>query len=99
MVRQHHQLNGHEFEQIPGDSEGQGRLECCSPWGCKELDTIKQMNNNKHFFDSPDYAPLHEPMKLLSIVQLFVTHGLQHAMLPCPSLSPEACSDSCPLSW
>ena len=30
--------NGHEFEQIPGDSEGQGSLACCSPWGHKELD-------------------------------------------------------------
>ena len=29
----HHQLNGHEFEQAPGDSEGQGSLACCSPWG------------------------------------------------------------------
>ena len=29
-------LNRHEFEQIPGDSEGQGSLACCSPWGCKE---------------------------------------------------------------
>ena len=28
MVRQHHQLNGHEFEQTPGDSEGQGSLLC-----------------------------------------------------------------------
>ena len=35
-----------EFEQIPGDSEGQGSLECCSPWGHKELDMIKQLNNN-----------------------------------------------------
>ena len=25
----HHQLDGHEFEQIPGDSEGQGSLVCC----------------------------------------------------------------------
>ena len=39
MVRQHHRLNGHEFEQTPGDSEGQGSLVYCSPWGCKELDT------------------------------------------------------------
>ena len=30
--------NGLEFEQTPGDSEGQGSLACCSPWGCKELD-------------------------------------------------------------
>ena len=33
----HHQLNGHEFEQTPGDSEGQGSLVCRRPWGCKEL--------------------------------------------------------------
>ena len=33
-----HQLNGHEFEQTPGDSGGQGSLACCSSWGCKELD-------------------------------------------------------------
>ena len=32
MVGWHHCLNGHEFEEIPGDSEGQGSLECCSPW-------------------------------------------------------------------
>ena len=34
MVGWHHQLNGHEFEQTWGDSEGQGRQACCSPWGC-----------------------------------------------------------------
>ena len=33
----HHRLNGREFEQAPGDSEGQGSLACCSPWDCKEL--------------------------------------------------------------
>jgi len=33
MVGWHHQFNGHEFEQDPGDCEGQGRLACCSPWG------------------------------------------------------------------
>ena len=33
MVGWHHWLNGHEFEQTPGDSEGQGNLACCSPWG------------------------------------------------------------------
>ena len=38
----HHRLNGHEFEQAPGDGEGQGSLACCSPWGHKELDTTKQ---------------------------------------------------------
>ena len=39
MVGWHHRLNGHEFEQILGDSEGQGRLARCSPWDSKKLDT------------------------------------------------------------
>ena len=39
--RWHHQVNGHEFEQIPGDSEGQGSLSCCSTWGHKELDVTE----------------------------------------------------------
>ena len=41
----HHPLNGHEFEQAPGDGEGQGGLVCCSPWGRKESDTAEQLNN------------------------------------------------------
>ena len=39
MVGLPHELYGHEFEQTPGDSEGQGSLACCSLWGLKELDT------------------------------------------------------------
>ena len=35
MVSSHHRFNGHEFEQTLGDSEGQGSLAWCSPWGCK----------------------------------------------------------------
>ena len=46
MVGWHHQLNGHGFEQILGDSEEQGSLVCCSPWGCKEVDTTERLNNN-----------------------------------------------------
>ena len=45
MVEWHHQLNGHEFEQAPGDGEGQGSLECYSPWGHKELDMTERLNN------------------------------------------------------
>ena len=33
MVGWHHEIGGHEFEQTPGDGEGQGSLACCSPWG------------------------------------------------------------------
>ena len=41
MVELHHRLNGREFQQTLGDSEEQGSLACCSPWGHKELDTTK----------------------------------------------------------
>ena len=46
MVGWHHRLNGHESEQTLGDSEGQGSLVCCSPWGCIESDTNYWLNNN-----------------------------------------------------
>ena len=49
MLRQHHQLNSHESEQTLGDSEGQGGLECYSPWGRKESDTTQQLNDNNSF--------------------------------------------------
>ena len=38
MIGWHHRLNGHEFEQTPGDSEGQGSPVCCSLWGLKRDD-------------------------------------------------------------
>ena len=47
MVGWHHRLNGHEFEQAQGDSEGWGSLACCRPWGHTELDTTERLNNNK----------------------------------------------------
>ena len=46
LVGWHHRLDGHEFEQALGDSEGLGSLECYSPWGRKELDITEQLNNN-----------------------------------------------------
>ena len=50
MIGWHHWFNGHEFEQTLGVSERQGSLECCSPWGHKELDMTEQQNNNKKVF-------------------------------------------------
>ena len=44
MVEWHHWLDGHEFEQAPGVSDGQGGLVCCSPWGLKELDMTEWLN-------------------------------------------------------
>ena len=41
MIGWHHRLNGHEFEETQGNSEGQGSLVCCSSWGHKESDTTE----------------------------------------------------------
>ena len=49
MVGWHYWFNGHEFEQAPGDGEGQGSLACCSTWGHKELDTTEWLNNNNMY--------------------------------------------------
>ena len=46
MTGQHHRLSGRESEQTLGDSEGQGGLVCCTPWGGKELDSTGQVNNS-----------------------------------------------------
>ena len=45
MVGGDHRLNGYEFEQTLGDSEGLGSLACCSPWCLKELDMSERLNN------------------------------------------------------
>ena len=44
MVGWHHRLNCCESEQASGVGDGQGGLACCSPWGCKELDTAERLN-------------------------------------------------------
>ena len=48
MVRLHHRLKGHEYEQISGDSEGQGSLACCSPWGSQMAGRNLGTDNKKH---------------------------------------------------
>ena len=47
MVRRHHQLNEHEFEQTPGDGEGLGSLACCNPWGHRG-DMTERLNNSNN---------------------------------------------------
>ena len=44
LVGWHHQLNGHEFEQVPGVGDGQGGPVYCSPWDCKDLDRTERLN-------------------------------------------------------
>ena len=52
MVGGHQQLNGHEFEQALGDSEGQGSLvswtACCGPWGHKALGMTEGLNDSNN---------------------------------------------------
>ena len=43
MVGWNHQLNGHEFEQTPGNKEGQASLVCYRPWGHKESSSFAKM--------------------------------------------------------
>ena len=72
MTEWHHQLNGHEFEQTSGDSEGQRSLACCSPWDCKELVTTEQLNYN-NFWDVRNLSPYHfKDNKLLNAQRLIV---------------------------
>ena len=56
MVGWQRRLNGHEFQQAPGDGEGQVSLACCSPWGRKESDTTERLNNNHRWFSGIESA-------------------------------------------
>ena len=62
MVRWHHRLNGHEFEQALGVGDGQGSLVCCSPGGRKVLDTTERLiwlngAHHPHCTHSPQENP------------------------------------------
>ena len=46
MAEWHHLCKGHETGQTLGNGEGQRGLVCCSPWGCKQLNTTRWLNNN-----------------------------------------------------
>ena len=87
MVGWHHWLNGHKFEQAPGDGEGQGSLVCGSPWGCEESDTTEQLNNKvlvKHHIWS--WTVSGGNSALLSPVSAYtVTRGTDHLQ----SISPK----------
>ena len=69
MVGWHCWLNGHEFEQTPGVSDGQGSLACYSQWGRKELDTNERLNWTELRY----LLKKNIVVQLLSRVQIFVT--------------------------
>ena len=66
MVGCPHQLKGHEFDQAPRDGDGQGSLECCSPWGLKELDMTEQLNNSNT--DTAQYNRERDPQSVLCML-------------------------------
>ena len=75
MVIWHHQVNGHEFEQTLGDSEAQGSLPCCSPWGHKELDMTDQLSTTHltqyRYFKSYQYKSFIEVF-LITFLRLYL---------------------------
>ena len=62
MVGWHHRLNGHKFEQTPGNGEGQGSLACCSPWDLRvrhDRATEQQQIHYRAFAKFAGYLPPH----------------------------------------
>ena len=85
MVRQRHCSNGHEFEQTPGDSEGQGILAYCSPRGYKELDMTQQLNNSSN--ETVGRLSFQLASSIISDPSLFlITLSVQHRPAYCKSL-------------
>ena len=77
MVGWHHWLNAHEFEQAPGDSEGQGSLARCSPWDREKLDTTE--TEQQRCFTYWDFMPfwiLFTPPEIPSIFQFPPPHPM-----------------------
>ena len=76
--------NGHESEQTLGDSEGQGSLAGCSPWGCKVLDTTERLNDNK---DLDLALPKLSPKELFCLPDL-LCHWIYSHSTPSPQKDP-----------
>ena len=92
MVGWDHQLNGHEFEQAPGDGEEQGSLACCSPWGRKEQDTTEQLKNNKVQASQLDQLDLDSLKKINTLAPLSNSQSQCGAswLLPAPLPNPRS---------
>ena len=81
MVGWHHRLNGHEFEQIPGDGEGPGSLAWCSPWGCKESDMTEQLSNKNslsHEFVTYPCVPLKNNINIYLYTNMYIVLFLKN---------------------
>ena len=84
MVGRHHRLNGHEFKQTPGHSEGQGSLVYYSSWDPKESDTTWWLNNNNSdVLGSPIGAGDVETSQTVSVHRSGVQSIRGDSNLPC----------------
>ena len=83
-------INGDEFEQTLEDSEGQGSLAGCSPWGHKKLDTNEGQNNNKLCLIPLSSSVSWSLLKFMSIesIMLFSHLILCHPLLLLSSIFP-----------
>ena len=99
MIGWHHGLNGHELEQLLGDGERQGSLECCSPWGDKESDMTWQLKNNNYTY-TRTHTHIYVYMRVQSLVgkipwrktwqpTLVFLHGESHGQRSLPRYSPQ----------
>ena len=61
MVGWYHRVNGHGFGQTPGNSDGQGRLACCSPWGLKVRHDIVTEQKQHEFLYKVKFSALKFP--------------------------------------
>ena len=65
MVGWHHWLIGHEFEQTPGDSEGQGSLSFLTPWSCKESDMTEWLSNKNEIIVNKVLTLVNDSLSIL----------------------------------
>jgi len=85
MFGWHHQLNGHEFEQVLENGEGQGSLACCSPWGHKELDMTERLNNTTTT-NWPKFLPTSSKVWIQSQMEDFKAHSYTFLLSPKESI-------------
>ena len=74
---------------------GEGAAPACAP-GMWRAPSVQRLQRTRGRFQRPGHLGL---FSRSVVSDSLWTHGLQHARLPCPSLSPGVCSNSCPLSW
>ena len=89
MVGWHYRLNGLEFEQTLGDSERQGSLVCCSPWGHKESELTQGLKNHRNINSlCIYYGPIHMKKHLKNMIYLAVTSQVWHVESPSSICTP-----------